>query len=606
MEIDSNRIKKDPIFPSTPGVPSSKSEHAAKEIPSTETSTTIEMSPYQPIDSISSTSRYTSYKLEDDALVTAKAQFPKLPEPNEDLTDPEPLVREALEGNQKQEVDTFYNTFLNKKLEEFKETPQALQDPSLILLLKEAITEGKVSKEIAPLYIEMTRAAASATQIEFGLADTWFKGTESLKDWTPIKLSATEGTKIGQEQTKQLLNNTVALLQEMETAAQKVSIDIPDGMISQADYFKIISDAIASLKEQLQLMQMQEAETSMKTVDVKKDQMEQQKIQADQQLEKMQKQRNNQGWLSIVSGVMKWLGPVLAVGGFVATILTCGAAAPIVIAAAAMLAYSIVDSFCGVTQKIVTETSKAIDKLMPNSPEWLKSVMKVALMVTAVVVIVVVAKGAGSIGGEAIKQVAKIVALQATSMAIMASNAIPELAANIVKAFGGNEMAANIVLFTAMLVQAAAVIFGSLAALKASAPKAPPLPPPAQNISKTAAFINRCLESLKQHVGIEGLLKIKNMTIIALRIIPPSVQAGVGVANAVLLSQAAKITRESGDVTAEIELLKELIKSLENTLRQLQGAMEDRGGNMESINDTFSTLVNTFKKSTDFSARFQG
>lgn len=606
MAIDSNSIRKEPDVSPPSVFHSSKSEEGVKGVPSTETSTTIEMSPYQPIDSISSTPRDASYRLEDEELTHVKAQFPKLPAPDEDLTDPEPIVRETLVGPQKQEVDVFYNTFLDKKLEEFQKTPEAQQNPSLFSLLKTAIHEGKVSTEIAPLYIQITKAAQTATQIEFGLPTTWFKGTESIKDWTPIHLSAAEGTKIGQQQTKLLLNNTVALLQEMDTAAQKVSLNIPEGMISQADYFKIISDAIASLKEQLQLMQMQEAETSMKTVDVKKDQMEQQKIQADKQLEQMQKQRNNQGWLSIISGVMKWLGPVLAVGGFIATILTCGAAAPIVIAAAAMLAYSVVDSFCGVTQKIVSEVSKGIDKLMPNSPEWMKSIMKVALMVAAVVVIVVVSKGVGSIGGEAIKQVAKIVGLQAASMAIMASNAVPQLAADVVRAFGGNEMAANIVLFTAMLLQAGAVIFGSLAALKASAPKAPALPPPAQNISKTAAFINRCLASLKEHVGIEGLLKIKNMTIIALRIIPPSVQTGVGVANAVLLSQAAKITRESGDVTAEIELLKELIKSLENTLKQLQGVMEDREGNLESINDTFSSIVNTFKKSTDFSARFQG
>lgn len=585
---------------------------------STETASTIEISPNQPIDSIQKSNPHTEDKLFAKELENLRAESPKLMTPTE-VKDPAPAIYTPYTPDTQKEINQFYERAVTNELQQFSLTEEGKAHPELIAQLTTALATDKVPAEVTPAYLEITQKARNLTQTEFALPDTWFKGTEKIKDWTPVGLTAVEGAAIGRAQTKQLINGSTHLLGEMERAGKKTTSDLPstitETMMSQADYFGIISDAIGRLKEQLEFMQLQEANTSLSSTEAKKDQIDQTNVQADKQREKMQKQRHTEGWLGIISGVMKWLGPVLAVGGFIATLLTFGAAAPVLIAATAMLAYSVVDSFCGVTQKIVSGVAELVEKALPDSSDTEKSVLKTIIMAAVVVSIIavgaVMSKGSSLATGSAkavltvASKATTLIALQAATMAVMASNAIPELCANFVRdVLGMGDLAANIVLGLAMIAQAAVVVTVAIVVAKNIRPNMTGVAATStkQSLNATLSRMDRLIESAKNLLSpqLDTLVKIKHITIYLLQILPPSVQAGVGIANGVLLAQSAKFTGEIGEISAQEDLLRELIKVLEDLLRSLQGSVENRSGAIEDIQNLFESLLGTYKRSTDF------
>lgn len=607
--------------------------------PSGESASRIEKSVYQPVDSMENLAGYTEYKLPGREIADTQAQRPILPEPLKDVQEETPVYKPYSEDEQKQ-IDQFFNQMIENELSVISQSADFEGAPEKISELKQAFETGKVPSSIAASYVAISQTATDKVRESFAIPN-WSKGVTNPADLTPVGLNATQSIQIGNQQTTQFLNGLTNHLQGIQKGIEKLASESPEGLkgkfpgkqddpISYGDYLQAISEAISYLQEQLNRMQSQDAMTTMNTSQVKQGDIEAQQTQAQDQQEQMLKQINRSGIMKIVSDTMKILGPVIMGAAIIGTALSGGALAPLLISAAVMLTFTVLNNQFDIVQKAVQGVDDIVNSVLPkDAPDWVKDVVKVAVMATTVIAIVVagaaITGGASLLSNEGVKAavvgVTKILGTQAVMMTVMCSNAIPELAGDVVKACGGSQSASEITQVVAMIAQAA-VIMG---AMFICGPKAPGsgTKAAAASVEKTAFNLEKGLNYLKNAAkatkealtpsfptiqdiingmkqlseGTEKQVAGKIMTFVA-EIAGPATNAVAGGVNATCLFLSANAMSEIGNSKAEVEYLKTLIDFLEKLLDSLQSSMTNRADEQASIQTLYTQVLQMYNSAT--------
>lgn len=371
-----------------------------------------------------------------------------------------PEKLEPYSDEKKGEINQFYDNNL-KNLAQQAETEEPPLSPDQLADLKTAFSTGQVSSSVATVYVKLTQLATKATQENFGLSPSWYKGTEVEQDWKPLEFSLVNPTSLAAVRSQEITGNIISLVENSQTAAKSVAKSLKNGSpgsASMLDFLQTIGKAIQELKHMLEEISIKDAQLANKATQGKTDELKQKRqIMIDQE-HKTNSMNAKQAKAQKMSKTMKILGPILSavmtVIATILTVLTAGACLPLLIATVAvgviMTAYSVADSVTGVTQKIATAVKEEIDKNMATASPTEKLLAKIAIVAAVVIVmaiILVACIATGQVGGaaevgivaaEGATQTASQIAVQATAatikelmtqaiiLTVMSSNVIPE------------------------------------------------------------------------------------------------------------------------------------------------------------------------------------
>jgi hypothetical protein len=366
---------------------------------------------------------------------------------------PKPI--EPYRPDEQQEINQFYDKALLEALSEHisQATPPLTEEQKN--QLQNAISKGKVSSGIAEVFNAITEKARQATQKTYGLAETWFKGTTNIDEWKPINLGIISPQAVNNSRAEVILTNINEFLADLEKAGEKV-VDHLDPSnpknLTMDEFRRVISKAIQDLKKTLRDIQLQDTEKSKERLQEKLDAVQAKtdaKIRADEKQKEIDEKNKK---AEKVSTAMKICGPMIAalgtIVGALLLIFTFGASTSLIVASiavgVAMTTYSIVDSVTGCTTSLINFINEALATAHPEN-EALQKFLK-ALIVTAVVavlaVVIILSGGSASaniatnVAAKTALEVAKQLSAQLMIIAIMSSNAIPELIGSILRASG--------------------------------------------------------------------------------------------------------------------------------------------------------------------------
>ncbi|WP_068467242.1 type III secretion system translocon subunit SctE [Candidatus Protochlamydia phocaeensis] len=568
-------------------------------------------------------------------------------------TDPNDWTPQPIQpygDNQQTEINEYYDQTLLNNATNFLEQNALELTPDQAINLMNAIKTGQVSSDIADIYIQLSQQARVETQTAFGLPSTWFRGTTSVDDWKPINVGIVTPGKVAAAKLQDLLNNADQVLSDTQAAAKKL-LDGPPPLPANdplrgalTDFLKVIGDAIRNLKATLRELQVKDAETSKENSKAKFSELADRRIRAKEQEEKMEKMMKKQKEMKSLGIAMKIIGPIIAalatlIGALIAiaSLGTATAAGVALIAAGitvgiAMTAYSIADSVTGCTQKLVEAFTKALDNMMPDAPDWAKTLVKVIIIAAIVAVLAVVIAIAMATGGgegaatnmatqavaqtvrEAVIETIKQMAIQLMVMVIMSSNALPELVGNILKAAGVDKQGQAIAQAIVMAITLLAVIIamgkmsGGGATQGADEAAQTTTQAAEDSVKSFSQRATELLEKIKDMPGdfansvkeqVKALKEMSGLSYLnaAVKTAPLAVQAGAGIANGVMNLKVHDLLLQIGDLQAAEDLLKALIAALEKLLKNIQTGMTDRDGFIQQLQQVFSHIYNAATQS---------
>lgn len=571
---------------------------------------------------------------------------------------PKPII--PYNSEQQTEINEYYDQAVLDKATTYLQDHAFELDPDQAINLINAVKTGEVTSDIADIYVQLTSEARVETQAAFGLPNTWFKGTESVDDWKPINVGIITPAKVAAARLEGMLGNVETIFNDVSEAAQKL-LDGPPPLppddpnrVALTEFLKIIGTAIKDLKATLREIQIRDAEKSKENTKSKFSQLADRRLRAEEQSKKLEESMKKQRQMKAMGLSMKIIGPIIAalatiLGALIAiaTLGTATAAGVALIAAGvavgiAMVAYSIADSVTGVTQKIVEAFKNALEKMMPNAPDWAKALVKalivaVIVAVLAVVIVAAIATGSGAgaatnLASQAVAQTVraavvetiKQIALQAMIMVIMSSNALPELVGGILKAAGVDKKTQQaiemvvmaITLIACMVVMAkvgGAGTKGADAAKEAAEKSATEVSKTVQErarelLTKLGEQMDKLKESVKNLPSnmkeefkgmVDAFRKLDKWDVLnaAAQSAPSAVQVVGGAVTGAMTMKAAQLQREVGEIKSAEELLEGMIQALEQLLKNIQTGMSGRDDFIAQLQEIYTNLYKAADKS---------
>lgn len=386
------------------------------------------------------------------------------------------------------EINNYYDKAVTDAFNQYVAQAKPPLAQNQIDTLKKALSDGKAPLELEDAFKAITKTAASATQQTYGLSETWYKGTISMDDWKPINIGPLAPAAVNRTQVEDIISNLNDYLTGLEEAAKKISEGLEPNSTEQVamdEFRRVISAAIQELKAVLREIQLADAEVSKDKMQSKLDAVMARLNELTKDIQDRIEAEKKQAKAQKVSTVMKIVGPIVAalatIVGAALAIFTFGASLAIVVAGiaigTAMTAYAIADSVTGCTAKLMTIVNEALEKAYPDNPAIQKAIkFAVVLAIVLVMVAIIIVSGGGAAGSIAsstavqiAKEVAKQLAIQILIMAVMASNALPELFGAVLKACGVSEKDSQIAEIIMMVITLILLMVAVLAGGKAGA-----------------------------------------------------------------------------------------------------------------------------------------
>lgn len=406
-----------------------------------------------------------------------------------------PLPTQPYDEAKQQEVNQHYNQRVQSNAQEYvaSETPPFSEEE--IALLNEVISTNKfvnVPPRVAEAYLVITAEARANTQKTFGLSENWAIGTTDLELWKPINLNIVNPLTVADTYARNTVDNIVKDLSDLKDAATETLSILPPNDHQRPrviNLLKVVSEGIDNLQNALRRGQLVSAEGTKGLAEFRKLLSDKRADNLDETRKKNEEMKAKQETMARFSGIMKIVGPILSalttIAGAALAFFTFGLSLPLVAAGIAvgiaMTAYSVVDSYTGITASAFKSLSEAISGAMGDKPAWLQSLVKFAIIAATVMVLAVVVfaslpaaaaaatQTALQILKQVIQEVIKQLSVNAMMTMIMASNVIPELVANVMQASGADKDAIRIAQLTAMVIQMLATVVVASALGKATA-----------------------------------------------------------------------------------------------------------------------------------------
>ncbi len=461
-----------------------------------------------------------------------------------------------------------------------------------------------------------------------------------------------------QEQTQALLSNVESILSGQEEAINKTIEEFarsesPDDK-KKVSFMRKILDTIQALKAVLQDMQLADATYERAVSQEKSNQYEQRMARLEGLIQKQQELEAERQKVFGNGEAAKWTGIVLSsLATLLSTLLsiaTAGACIPLVVASVTMslatTSFFITEAATGndTVGKIVKAFNEGVKKLFPDSPEWVNTLIKITVVI-AVVAICVAAGYAGGAAvaansaGKSVTELAKTFigeftkqsAAQLIPMAILASNAIPELVATIVKETGGSQKDQQTAEFVMIIIQTimtllAFILPGIIKAIKEPKvnPQAPKMsekeiwegaasylsnfPKWARDVGNSLFLIvmakihNQTLSPEKYAEIVETIqVLLQNLLLLANKGVELGnlgVQATFQVMKGVSDTKQADLLRVVGEAKAREEFILELIHLLEKIVTSLQSDIANRADFLSKISDALMKFYEEIRQTT--------
>lgn len=478
--------------------------------------------------------------------------------------------------------------------------------------------------------------------------------TTNIQESSPIReTTPVEEVKAQQRaQAKVLFKNVAVVLDGLDPTVTKMieelSLSETPESKRRISFMRAISKAIQELKNILQEIQLADAFSQENLSKEKYDKLQARIVRVNEMIEKQIEADANAKKGEKFNEVMKVLGPILSTLSTVISALlavfTFGLALPLVVASIAIgvafTTYSIVESAtgAGITGKIVQAFNEFVKEAMPNSPEWVHTLVKVAVAAAAIVILALVAWAASgavaaNVAGKTATELAKTFAAEATKqlavqlipMTVLSSNALPEIVGNIMKANGANEQDQATAQIIMMIVQVLTVILAMVASggrggsLKA--PKTDVLKDSLETAKATGKYFAEGGSSFGKVIGgLQQLRNAKNLGLTPQQIeevtdqvrsagvnlvgkvntVIEGTNIGLQAADSVIQGLCKLVESESlkevGTSKAEEEFIQGLIKMLEKILSGLQTNIDTRSEVIKKIQEA---LIKFFEELTD-------
>jgi hypothetical protein len=167
------------------------------------------------------------------------------------------------------------NAFSRRVTEILKEKEQ-ISDEQVQLILLSFTTGAPISDpQLAILAKTVGDQAMKEIQVQTNLPASWNPLSVEPKDWTPSSIpigGILNPTAVNRAQTEMLLSNVTKLLESMGKAADNLADELPPDISSV--FRKVIAQTVRALKEMLQEIQRQDAESSHESQKSKLDAIE--------------------------------------------------------------------------------------------------------------------------------------------------------------------------------------------------------------------------------------------------------------------------------------------------------------------------------------------
>lgn len=392
-----------------------------------------------------------------------------------------PSLTPPYDEAKQQEINQYYH----QKVQDYVQEDLTLEDPPFteeeVALLNEIINTNKINTDTTPqrvqdAYIAITLAAKANTQKTFGLSTNWVVETTNSEMWRPVNFNIVNPQTIAKARAEQVVNNTIQMTKDLQEAAMKFFDSLAPNDVRRSaakNAVSVLAKVINELQEVLQRGRVVDIEGNRNLKEFKQELSEDRIANLDDTRAENRKMIEKQERMSKFSFIMKIVGPIISavatIAGALLAVFTFGLSLSLVVAGiavgTAMTAYSAVDSATGITGKAFQAFTKALKSLMGKSPEWMQSLVKFAIIAATVMVLAVIAiaalPAAAAAAAQTTAQIVKLVMLEVIkqlsinimTIVITASNAIPELVANTMKAVGASEEAVRAAQITSMLLQ---------------------------------------------------------------------------------------------------------------------------------------------------------
>lgn len=488
-----------------------------------------------------------------------------------------PLPIAPYDAAKQKEIGAFYDTSFTAALTSYAAQTKPPLTEAQIGQLTTAKATGQVPSSIANDFNAVSKQAAAAVQQQYGLPATWFNGTTDVDNLKPVNVGIVTPAAVNRARGELLLENIDTLSSNFADAGKRVLDGLPPNSPAAAvlrDYMAVISTAINELKAVLRQTEVSDALKSREATRAQFDATQLKLDDAQDQIAKQKEAQEKQAKANRVSLAMKIIGPIIAaistIVGAVLAIFTFGASTALIVAGIAvgiaLTTYSIVDSATGCTSSLVETINEALAEAYPDN-EVVQKLIKAAILVAvvAVLVIAVVATGGGAggnIGAQTAAQVAKQAVLETVKqlsiqvilMAVMSSNAIPELLGAILKANGVDEKTCQ-GLQIAMMVLTMVVAMVAVAKAGGSA---------ASSAEKTATTQSTTVVQSAKNIGNQIITNVEKMI------------------------EAIKTGAKEG-VQELVRVIKELLKKLQEMLKNVPNAIQ---GAADELSTAATNLAN--------------
>lgn len=520
---------------------------------------------------------------------------------------------------EQQEIDDYYDKTLEQLVTTLIADAKPPLSPEKIAHINQAVKTGKVSSDIAELFVDLTRKATIATQDNFRLPISWVKGTTDPVDLTPVYPADLNPTDVATAQLEMIVNNMLEIGEEMQAYTDQILADYPAEKKEAQNFYSIFYQSIGAVQDavdkskDVNLKVMNENTSAAKSALL--DKIANSKYYFEKLLPKQRaqeaKNRKFGFWMKIV-------GVLLSIVSLVAAIVPPAAAAAILVVTALFTVYAALDAGLDLTSKAFQALGDLVTLMMPNASEEAKTAVKLAIV--GVVLLVMAASAAtaikmlGSVGTEvaaqgtaaaareaaaattrtSIQQAIKLGTTQLALLIFAGSGALPESIGLICKALNLSDEDTMIV----QLVVNALAVLAVIAAVAYTAKTSPAAPRVADErsireiitdyITKLPATIAQGFKDLAK-LDLAGMAGLKA----GLQLTPSIVNIATSSYQGSLLVNLSRLLKEIGDNRAADEVMAALVKIFQDMVSKMQNSMGDLSDMSADLKTMFDNLIDS-------------
>jgi hypothetical protein len=521
---------------------------------------------------------------------------------------------------EQQEIDDFYDKTLEQLVTTLIAGAKPPLSPEKIAHLNQAVKTGKVSSDIAEVFVDLTRKATIATQDNFRLPVSWVKGTTDPVDLTPLYSAELNPTAVATAQLEMVVNNMLEIGEEMKVYSDQILADYPEEKKEVQNFYSVFYQSIGAVQDAVDKSKDVNLKVMNENTQAAKSALLDKIANAKHYFEKMlPKQRAQEDKSRRFGFWMKIVGVLLSLVSLVAAIIPPAAAMAVLVVTALFTVYAGLDAGLDLTSKAFQALGDLVTLMMPNASEEAKTAVKLAIVGVMLLVLVasaataikmlgtvgtqVATEGATAAAREAaaattratVQQAIKQGATQLALLIFSGSGALPESIGLICKSLNLSDEDTQIVQIVVNALALLAVVAAVTYTAK-TAPSAPRMPDERSIREIITDYVTKLPATIAQsfkdifNIKFEGWMEGLKST---LQLTPSLVNIATSSYQGSLLINLSQLLKEIGDNRAADEIMAALVKIFQDMVSKMQNSMGDLADLSADLKTMFDNVVDS-------------